>query len=194
VGFWLRWALASGAGGGLLALAFGAGARLPSGQGWLGVLGLPAVLAGMLAWPVLVITAPQWWVLRRVIPRAFRWVLGTYFGLVGALMAQSTATPWVLAWLDGTWASMILFGIVGAVLGAIQAVVLGGRSRPAGIWVAASGAAWATIAVVLILLLGADTGAWLDRPDAAIVAGSAAGSAYGGITGLLLTRLLLRSD
>jgi hypothetical protein len=191
---WSRWVLASSVGAGLAtALLFWPSGHIQGGTPW-GEFQLfgPLLVFGPL------LSAPQWLVLRRAVPRAGDWVVVTF---------ASTFLAWIVgfpvgfmlfgvassAWGTDVGASFAVTGAAapaGALVGRGQASIIGpltGRWVWVGVSAAGTTAGWGILGIAGVLVGG------VGPPMTAIATtagGIVGGAAYGVITGFVLTRLI----
>lgn len=134
-GLWLGWMVASSAG---WALGLAGGFAVGFGTG--GVVGGTAGQALFGAVLGASVGTLQWVVLRKRVKRASWWVLFTTLGMGAGFALIEAATPtlsWVLG--GGSIYGFVNGAGVGSLLGAMQWLVLRGRTHRAGWWVLASG-------------------------------------------------------
>jgi hypothetical protein len=178
---WVLWVVASGLGGLLGGLVAGAVGALA-----------PNALAGVeaIALFALLLSIPQWLVLREYVPRAFMWVLlttaGTLFGRGLSSLAFFLASPTLLRPTvtsdAGAMMTLSLFAaFVGVVVALFQLAVLRPSRSSAGWWVLTS----AFAGIPITWAVGWNTPTTLE-------AGVMSGTLYGSITGLALAWLLHR--
>ncbi len=167
---WLQWVLASAVSGAVTMTVTGDLVRAGSADA-----AVVVAVFGLLIGVSLGIT--QWLVLRRQVPRAYRWVLasalgGMVVGVLGLAMGEAVGGP---------------FGgsVIGAALGSMQWLVLRRSISRAYVWVLAS-----IVGFALGLTAGEASGFAVEGSAGWLVGGSVQGVVVGAITGSALVWLL----
>ena len=181
---WVKWVLASAVGGGVGGVAFANSFEIARGlllDGYLWELLGESVVAGV-GWSVAGIA--QWLILRRRVRRAGWWVLastvGSIVGMIGSVPVLLVAFSLIYA-VGAIEAVVILWGMVGCVVGIAQWLILRRRVFQAGWWVLASTVGGVVAAEV----------AWAIKHAMSRAIGGAMGATVvGAITGFVLILLL----
>ncbi len=144
---------------------------------------------------------PQWLLLRRLIPRAWPWlimspiagiagmVVWVWLGLMAGQIISHSGLPMPVRWTIGIPAFTFIGAVQGAVIGAVQWRVLRGLALKARRWIISSALAWG-IAGLLVAVF------WdlLIARALRLALGGSIGLVVGAITGFSLLGLLSNTD